>query len=99
MDTVGYGALLALEYERRLDVINRGASGFSTRRFNEFLIPMLQLEWSQGPKPANVTFCIGANDAALPDSPDNWALVPLEEFERNLRDILQFSLILHQKPK
>ena len=77
-----------IAFIRRLDVINRGFSGYNTSQalaaFPQFM-----------PKPekASVRFMMiffGANDACLPDSSTNQH-VPLTKFADNLRTIIALA--------
>lgn len=65
----GWLALLAHWWERRLDVINRGFSGYNTR----WLMPLVEkLFVSGGTAPTKlVTIFLGANDCVLPGNPQH----------------------------
>jgi isoamyl acetate esterase len=85
--TFAFGAALADAYARKLDVVNRGLSGYNTTqalRALSFCIP--------DPERANVRFLLiffGANDARVPGSPGGPdQFVPLEEFKQNLRHMV-----------
>lgn len=62
----GWAGLLADAYQRKVDVVNRGYSGYNTRWAVQ-LLPHLFPEGAPPPQLATVFF--GANDAALPDRP------------------------------
>ena len=77
---VGWASLLANDYTRRADVLNRGFSGYNTRHCLE-LVPRL---FGEG----NILFCtvlLGANDAALPGERQH---VPMDEYKRNIGKIV-----------
>ncbi len=77
---VGWASLLANDYIRRADVLNRGFSGYNTRHCLE-LVPRL---FGEG----NILFCtvlLGANDAALPGERQH---VPMDEYKRNIGKIV-----------
>ncbi|BGP13773.1 hypothetical protein JCM10213_006395 [Rhodosporidiobolus nylandii] len=81
----GLAAQMGALYTRKLDVLNRGLSGYNTR----WALPCLK-EWlpkkdSSSPKTELMTIWLGANDSALPGEPQH---VPLEEYTQNLRTIL-----------
>ncbi|KAK3176884.1 hypothetical protein OEA41_008210 [Lepraria neglecta] len=80
---------------RRLDVINRGFSGYNTAQALVALPAFM-------PKPeqASLRFMavfFGANDACLPGTTGQD--VPLNEFKQNLRDIIQHKTVTAQKPR
>ena len=61
----GWAAVLADAYQRRVDVINRGYSGYNTRWAAPLLNHLFPEEISGQVELATVFF--GANDSALPD--------------------------------
>ena len=81
-----FGPALADYYVRRLDVINRGLSGYNTTQALKILPQII-------PSPQKVrvrfmTISFGANDARLPDTPGGpQQHVPLQDFKDNLRKI------------
>lgn len=82
-----FGPRLSEAYIRRLDVLNRGLSGYNTRKV------LSLLESDRRPVPGqNVRFAVillGANDSRLPDTPGGpQQHVPLEEFGENLGKIV-----------
>ena len=72
---------LADYWTRKVDVINRGYSGYNTRlglnMVREVVLPL---------KPAFVTIFFGANDASVEATPHH---VPLEEFASNLEKMVK----------
>jgi len=78
---------LADNYARRLDVINRGLSGYNT----DWAIPVLEQclvphsDASKFPKTRLLTIWFGANDACLPF---HFQHVPLEKYADNLRQFI-----------
>eukprot|EP00033_Pygsuia_biforma_P002709 GCRY01002993.1.p1 GENE.GCRY01002993.1~~GCRY01002993.1.p1 ORF type:complete len:243 (-),score=34.20 GCRY01002993.1:267-995(-) len=84
----GWMAVLSDIFTARLDIVNRGYSGYNTR----FLRPVLYevLPWLQTGKnvPAILTLLIGSNDASLQEH-NSQQHVPLKEFEDNLLFILK----------
>ncbi|GAA5994136.1 hypothetical protein JCM11641_003833, partial [Rhodosporidiobolus odoratus] len=81
----GLAASIAAEYTRKLDVMNRGLSGYNTR----WAVPCLK-EWlpkkdSDEPKTQLMTIWLGANDSALPGEPQH---VPIDDYTSNLREII-----------
>ncbi|KAG0255234.1 hypothetical protein BG011_005272 [Mortierella polycephala] len=87
----GFGAQLAHLFLRRLDVINRGFSGYTTEQAIHLLpqfLPRSQQDStssSSQPKIQFLTIFFGANDACLLPSPQH---VDLERYEQNLRTLI-----------
>ncbi|KIY51023.1 SGNH hydrolase [Fistulina hepatica ATCC 64428] len=83
----GFGERLSHVYARKLDVLNRGLSGYNT----EWAIPIFehffatQHEQRHVPKVKILTVWFGANDACLKPSPQH---VPLPQFVTNLKTIV-----------
>ena len=92
----GFGAILSHEYVRKLDIINRGYSGYNTRWGKELLLSILSSTTPNGSKIKVITVFLGANDSVLPG---NRQYVPLEEFSNNLigmvHMIQQFDSDIH----
>lgn len=78
----GWASRLEDAYQRKIDVVKRGYSGYNTR-WAKIIAPKVLVEQAQ-----LVTVCFGANDAALPDRTSAVQHVPLEEYTRNLKDII-----------
>ncbi|KAG0226316.1 hypothetical protein BGW42_003775 [Actinomortierella wolfii] len=89
VDLRGFGAQLAHKYLRRLDVINRGFSGYTTDQaihlLPQFLPRGQKVEDKTQPKIQFLTIFFGANDSCLSFSPQH---VPIERYERNLRALI-----------
>ncbi|GAA5978686.1 hypothetical protein JCM10908_004446 [Rhodotorula pacifica] len=81
----GTGAALAHVYQRKLDVMNRGFSGYNT----EWGLQVLRqfLPERDEALPGIALFCVwfGANEAALPPSPQ---ALSIAQFKANLGEIL-----------
>ncbi|KAF8638911.1 hypothetical protein AX17_001962 [Amanita inopinata Kibby_2008] len=83
----GFGQRLAHVYARRLDVLNRGLSGYNT----DWAVPVLQQCLAKRsdvvytPKIRLLVIWFGANDAAVSPSPQH---VPLHRFIANLHRII-----------
>ena len=71
----------------RVDILNRGFSGYTTR-YSKFVLPQLTVDWSNI---IFVTIFLGTNDAEIPDDPDT-GNVPISEFTANLREIVKYVL-------
>ncbi|ETV74016.1 hypothetical protein H257_11332 [Aphanomyces astaci] len=82
----GFQSLLERDYIRRLDVVNRGLSGYNTRWTLDVLPAILQDAYAHRAAPLLVTVFLGANDAAPPGSTQH---VPLPEFQANLRALVE----------
>ena len=83
----GWGAKIADQFQRRVDVLNRGYSGYNTAWIKCFLPQILS---SAGPVDA-ATVMLGANDSGLREVVPNQH-VPLDSFESNLRGICELLL-------
>ena len=85
----GWVAGLADTFQRRLDVVNRGFSGYNSRMLLAVLPDLLTCEeWR---KAAVVVVFLGSNDASLPEANPEQA-VGVEEFAENLLKIVAFLL-------
>ncbi|KAI9056881.1 SGNH hydrolase [Trametes sanguinea] len=84
----GFAAKLANAYIRKLDVINRGFSGYNT----DWILPVFeqcfptQEEQQRLPKIRLLTIWFGANDAALPPNPQH---IPLARYKSNLAQLVR----------
>ncbi|CAI7614761.1 unnamed protein product [Penicillium manginii] len=90
----GFGAQLQEVYARKLDVINRGFSGYTTAHavkiFHQFF---------PSPQTVNVrlmTIFFGANDACVQGHNQH---VPLEVYKENLKKIIQHPATRAQNPR
>ncbi|OZJ01973.1 hypothetical protein BZG36_04988 [Bifiguratus adelaidae] len=85
----GWGAALAHEYQRKLDVVNRGYSGYNT----DWALPLLAsiLPLSGQVQASIALFCIffGANDAALECSVQH---VPVDRYMANIKKMMDTIL-------
>ncbi|KAF7725529.1 hypothetical protein EC973_009559 [Apophysomyces ossiformis] len=84
----GFGASLANAYQRKMDVINRGFSGYNTDWAIPVFRQLLPTKEDQAREAASIrliTIFFGANDAALPIS---FQHVPLDRFEENLNTLV-----------
>ena len=90
----GWLTLLSHFYQRRLDGINRGFSGYNS----DWLLALVRQQRSADPSKSNVwrlseqpnvrslyVLLIGANDAVLPPVSSNKQHVPLQRFQDNVR--------------
>ncbi|GAA6050096.1 hypothetical protein JCM3770_001368 [Rhodotorula araucariae] len=86
----GLGASLAFLYQRKLDVLNRGLSGYNSDWSLHCLRQWLEPTSASpsGPKTQLMTIWLGANDAVLPGEPQH---VPLARYEANLRAIVALA--------
>ncbi|KAG3115939.1 hypothetical protein PI125_g5058 [Phytophthora idaei] len=88
-DKSGWVALLQHRYQRSTDVLPRGLSGYNTKWFIEFALPVIKRELSGGGiSPSLITLWLGANDAALTNGPSARQHVPLETYAANLEEIV-----------
>lgn len=85
---VGWASLLASDYSRRADVLNRGFSGYNTKMALDLLpsiFPDTPSSTDGGSGMLFATVFFGANDAALPGQRQH---VPMEDFGKNLVTII-----------
>ncbi|GBG69044.1 hypothetical protein CBR_g3742 [Chara braunii] len=96
----GWGAALADQYARKVDVICRGYSGYNTR-WAMYLLPRVfpspiqranAVKTDQTPLLATIFF--GANDLALPYGSSKRQHVPLKEYKSNLRKMVTHVMSL-----
>ncbi|ORZ17646.1 SGNH hydrolase-type esterase domain-containing protein [Absidia repens] len=85
----GFGANLASAYQRKMDVLNRGFSGYNTDWalpiFRQ-LLPKVEDQHKQAARIELMTIFFGANDAAhLP----SFQHVPLDRFKTNLATMIK----------
>lgn len=83
----GWVSCLQSVYTRRVDVINRGFSGY-TSRWALAALPYILKEWT-GSDIRLVVLALGANDAALASGPSAHQFTPVEEYGQNLLAISQ----------
>ncbi|KAG6332071.1 hypothetical protein ID866_7017 [Astraeus odoratus] len=83
----GIAQRLALNYVRKLDILNRGYGGYNTRWAIPVLEQILAVQHEQHhvPKVQLLTIWFGANDAAPHPSDQH---VPLDEYKANLKRIV-----------
>ncbi|KAL0947078.1 hypothetical protein HGRIS_013219 [Hohenbuehelia grisea] len=83
----GFGHRLSHVYARKLDLINRGLSGYNT----EWAIPVFEqcfptkAQQEHSPRVRLLTIWFGANDACIRPSPQH---VPLPKFTENIRKLV-----------
>jgi lysophospholipase L1-like esterase len=90
---VGWASLLAADYSRRADVLNRGFSGYNTEMAVDLLpsifgSPAPPLKNNNNDDKNGILFCtvfFGANDAALKGERQH---VPIQDYANNLATIV-----------
>jgi lysophospholipase L1-like esterase len=85
--SAGWVSLLSNAYARRADVLNRGYSGYNTRHAIDIL-PSLFCSGAIN-NVLMVTVFFGANDASLPGDREHCQHVPIDEYEGNIRKIVE----------
>ena len=87
-----FGAALADAYSRKLDVVNRGLSGYNTLQALRAL--SLCIPETENARVRFVLIFFGANDARLADSPGGPDQhVKLEDFKGNLRGMIEHPAV------
>lgn len=88
-DATGWVTALQLRYVRKLDVVNRGCSGYNTRWFLE-LLPSLLSQRTTVESPLLLTIVLfGSNDSA---SKGEAQYVPIGEYEANIEAICKAAI-------
>ncbi|KAF8455420.1 GDSL Lipase/Acylhydrolase family protein [Terfezia claveryi] len=90
----GFAAALQHDYVRKLDVINRGFSGYNTSHALRILPSIIQPPTHSQIKLMTVFF--GANDAVIEGLPQH---VSLEEYRTNLHRIVTHEVLQRHNPK
>ncbi|KAI9927673.1 hypothetical protein ASPWEDRAFT_176155 [Aspergillus wentii DTO 134E9] len=92
----GFGFHPALQdaYVRRLDVINRGFSGYTTAHAIKVFPKFFPAASTATVRFMTIFF--GANDACVPEREQH---VPLDDYKENLRGIIQHPATLAQNPR
>ncbi|KAL9186119.1 hypothetical protein ACHAXT_005357 [Thalassiosira profunda] len=88
----GWAGLLANEYTRRADVLNRGFSGYTSRMALQLLPSVFGPDKGDAAtrvgQPLFVTVLLGSNDASLPSEMEHCQHVPIDEYEANIKEIV-----------
>ncbi|KAK9894680.1 SGNH hydrolase [Cystobasidium minutum MCA 4210] len=93
----GYGQWMADNYQRRVDIINRGYGGYNTE-WALRILPYILPETSANKPLKAINLWFGANDATLPMRDQS---IPVERFKANLNkmiDMLQDEKSPHYSP-
>ena len=91
----GFGAALADIYARKLDVINRGLSGYNTSQAL-WVLPKIIPHTAQA-RVRFLTIFFGANDARLPNTPGPSQTISLEQYKENLKAIVKHPVVDAQR--
>ncbi|KAK8932936.1 hypothetical protein H634G_07232 [Metarhizium anisopliae BRIP 53293] len=89
-------AELQSRFIRRLDVVNRGFSGWNTANAVKFLSEIFPKPTETSPKIKYLVVLLGANDAAIPTSSQH---VPIDQYKENLTRIVTHPHIQAHNPK
>ncbi|KAF4981638.1 hypothetical protein FZEAL_2607 [Fusarium zealandicum] len=98
LDGFSLQAALQFEFIRRLDVMNRGYSGFNTDHALKYLPDIFPERTASSPKMDYLAILFGANDAVLENSVTNQH-VPLDRYKENLIKIINHPNISAHKPQ
>lgn len=84
--SLGFGLAPALQnlYIRKLDVLVRGYSGYTTQSSKHLIGPILEAEMQPHSKVVLAVVFYGSNDACVPGSPQH---VDIDQYEENIRYI------------
>ncbi|KAH7038160.1 SGNH hydrolase-type esterase domain-containing protein [Microdochium trichocladiopsis] len=97
----GYSLQSALQMHcnRRLDVVNRGMSGWNSRHALQYLPQIFPARSETSPRIEYLVILLGANDATRLDHPSNRQGVSLAEYESNILSIVNHEHIKAHKAR
>ncbi|KAJ1335133.1 isoamyl acetate esterase [Microdochium nivale] len=97
----GYSLQSALQMycSRRLDVVNRGFSGWNTKHVVDYLPQIFPARTETSPRIEYLAILLGANDAARLDHPSNRQGITLQEYKSNLVNIINHEHIKAHDPR
>ncbi|KAF4993012.1 hypothetical protein FDECE_13543 [Fusarium decemcellulare] len=98
IDGFSFQAALQYDFIRRLDIINRGLSGFNSDHALKHLPDIFPERSASSPKMDYLAILFGANDAVLDNAVTNQH-VPLDRYKENLIKIINHPRITAHKPK
>ncbi|KAJ3267528.1 isoamyl acetate-hydrolyzing esterase [Borealophlyctis nickersoniae] len=93
-DERGWGAYLSNAYARKVDVMNRGYSGYNTQWCKPLLPSILRTILPPNSTLLLATIFLGANDAVIPEK-NSWQYVPLDVYKQNLIDMVGIVREVH----
>ncbi|KAF7545709.1 hypothetical protein G7046_g9500 [Stylonectria norvegica] len=97
-DGFSFQAALQSHLNRRVDVINRGFSGWNSCHALKYLADIFPERTESSAKMDYLIILIGANDAVIP-LPTTCQHVPIEQYKENLTNIVNHPRIRAHKPK
>ncbi|KYK60088.1 uncharacterized protein DCS_01222 [Drechmeria coniospora] len=83
---------------RRLDVVNRGLSGWNSANVVEHLDRLFPKPTTLSPRIKHLVILLGANDAVIP-MPTTTQHVPIDQYKTNLQTIINHPHIRAHEPK
>ncbi|KAF4506790.1 hypothetical protein G6O67_006835 [Ophiocordyceps sinensis] len=96
-DGFSFQAALQTRCIRRLDIVNRGLSGWNTANAMQYIDDIIPEPRASSPVIKFLIVLFGANDAVMP-LPTTSQHVPLDEYKRNLTDIITHPHVQAHKP-
>ncbi|KAK2070298.1 hypothetical protein P8C59_004804 [Phyllachora maydis] len=99
LDGFSFQAALQSHCIRRLDVVNRGLSGYNTSQALKALPDMFVAPSETGPHLEYLFILFGANDACVRLPTNTQQHVPLDTFAANLRALATHPLIAAHRPR
>ncbi|PNS17464.1 GDSL esterase/lipase [Sphaceloma murrayae] len=97
----GFAFKAAMEnaYIRKLDVVNRGFSGYNTSLALRILPQVIPPPSPDQPRIRLFVVFLGANDARLPGTPPIDQCVSLNDFKANMRRIIDHPSVVSHRPE
>ena len=86
-DMNGFGSQLQDVFSRKMDIIQRGFSGYNTK-WCKIIFPRILSEF-EPQEVALITIFLGANDAVLPDMNPHQS-VEIDQYKLNLKDMITY---------
>lgn len=86
----GWSAFLQTQYMRRLDLVNKGLSGYTTRWYKVLIEPTMLAISTEKDYVELTILMLGSNDCVDPKvEPKSNQAVPVDEYSRNLESIVK----------
>ncbi|KAH7162453.1 SGNH hydrolase-type esterase domain-containing protein [Dactylonectria estremocensis] len=99
LDGFSFQSALQRKFWRRLDIVNRGLSGWNSSHALQYIPDIFpERNGDLGPKMDYLVILLGANDAVI-ELPTTSQHVPIHQYKENLTKIINHPRITAHKPK